>query len=102
VFVIEHIKSFVDEQENVNVRFVGFTTEQTRFDFGIIYTNMFFGKPLVVCMQTGRSTLLDPRDLEDLDHLQTVFKIHDRQQAADLADFFAETLPSIPFTTQYD
>jgi hypothetical protein len=43
-----------DEYEKVKVRFVGFTTKDTRYDFGIVYTNMFFGKPLVICMQTGR------------------------------------------------
>ncbi len=91
-----------DEQENVKVRFVGFTTEHTRYDFGIIYTNMFFGKPLVVCMQTGRSTLLDPKDIEDIEHLQTVFRISDYQQAADLAEFFTEMLPAIPFVIQYE
>lgn len=91
-----------DEKETVSVRFVGFTTEDTRYDFGIVFTNMFFGKPLVVCMQTGRSTLLDPKDIEDLDHLQNVFRIKERKQAADLAEFFRETLPSIPFVTQYE
>ncbi|MFB5194015.1 DUF3055 domain-containing protein [Neobacillus sp. KR4-4] len=91
-----------DEHENSKVRFIGFTTESTRYDFGIIYTNMFFGKPLVVCMQTGRSTLLDPKDIEDIDYLQTIFRIPDQQQAEDLADFFRETLPSIPFITQYE
>lgn len=99
---MELFAKLYDEQENVQVRFVGFTTEQSRYDFGIVYTNMFFGKPLVVCMQTGRSTLLNPRDLEDLDHLQTVFHIQTKQQAADLADFFSETLPILPFTTQYE
>jgi hypothetical protein len=91
-----------DEHEKVTVRFVGFTTENSRFDFGIIYTNMFFGKPLVVCMQTGRSTLLDSRDIEDIDHLQQVFRIHNKEQAADLAEFFKEAIPIIPFETQYE
>jgi hypothetical protein len=57
---MEFFEKLYDEHENAKVRFIGFTTESTRYDFGIIYTNMFFGKPLVVCMQTGRSTLLDP------------------------------------------
>lgn len=91
-----------DEHEKVKVRFIGFTTEQTRYDFGIVYTNMFFGKPLVVCMQTGRSTLLDPKDIEDIDNLQTLFRIQERQQAADLAEFFKTALPEMPFVTQYD
>lgn len=99
---MELFDKLYDEHENVKVRFMGFATEDTRYDFGIVYTNMFFGKPLVICMQTGRSTLLDPKDIEDIDFLQTVFRIHDRKQAADLADFFRETLPSIPFVTQYE
>lgn len=99
---MELFDKLYDEHENVKVRFIGFTTEHTRFDFGIIYTNMFFGKPLVVCMQTGRSTLLDPKEIEDIEYLQNAFKIPDKQQAADLAEFFRETLPQIPFVTQYE
>jgi hypothetical protein len=99
---MELFEKLYDENENVKVRFLGFTTEHTRYDFGIVYTNMFFGKPLVVCMQTGRSTLLDPKDIEDIEHLQTVFRISDKQQAADLAEFFGETLPSSHFYTQYE
>jgi Protein of unknown function (DUF3055) len=99
---MELFDKLYDEHENVKVRFVGFTTEFTRYDFGIVYTNMFFGKPLVVCMQTGRSTLLDPKEIEDIEYLQNVFRIPDKQQAADLAEFFRETLPHIPFVTQYE
>ncbi|WML56933.1 DUF3055 domain-containing protein [Neobacillus sp. PS2-9] len=99
---MELFDKLYDEHENAKVRFIGFTTEDTRYDFGIIYTNMFFGKPLVICMQTGRSTLLDPKDIEDIDYLQTVFRIPDKEQAVDLAEFFRETLPSIPFVTQYE
>ncbi|KAB2337355.1 DUF3055 domain-containing protein [Cytobacillus depressus] len=91
-----------DEHENVKVRFVGFTTEHTRYDFGIVYTNLFFGKPLVVCMQTGRSTLLDPKDLEDPEHLQHAFKIENHLQAEDLCEFLKITLPSTTFHTQYE
>ncbi|WP_394232670.1 DUF3055 domain-containing protein [Niallia oryzisoli] len=90
-----------DEDEKVKVRFVGFTTEAARYDFGIVYTNLFFGKPLVVCMQTGRSTLLDPQDLEDIEYLQAIFKIDDLQQAADLANFFSEALPGLAYAPEY-
>ncbi|MFE8695344.1 DUF3055 domain-containing protein [Cytobacillus sp. FJAT-53684] len=91
-----------DEHENVKVRFVGFTTDQARYDFGIVFTNLFFGKPLVVCMQTGRSTLLDPKDLEDKDYLQKVFKMDNHHQAEDLSEFFKVALPSPSFETQYE
>ncbi|MED3552350.1 DUF3055 domain-containing protein [Cytobacillus praedii] len=91
-----------DENENAKVRFVGFTTEQARYDFGIVFTNLFFGKPLVVCMQTGRSTLLDPKDLEDKAYLQKVFKMDTLHQAEDLSEFFKIALPSPSFETQYE
>lgn len=97
-----NFEKLYDEDENVKVRFTGFITEHTRYDFGIVYTNLFFGKPLVVCMQTGRSTLLDPNDLEDIDYLKSVFKIEDYQDAADLAEFFSRTLPTSPFEPQYE
>ncbi|MFO1445747.1 DUF3055 domain-containing protein [Bacillus sp. Bva_UNVM-123] len=91
-----------DEHENVNVRFVGFTTEHTRYDFGIVYTNLFFGKPLVICMQTGRSSLLDPKDLETTEYIQKAFKLENYQQAEDLCEFFRESLPGVYFETQYE
>jgi Protein of unknown function (DUF3055) len=97
-----NFEKLYEEDENAKVRFVGFITEYTRYDFGIVYTSQFFGKPLVVCMQTGRSTLLDPNDLEDIDYLQSAFKIDNYQDAADLAEFLYRTLPSTPFEPQYD
>ncbi|WP_257350612.1 DUF3055 domain-containing protein [Pseudalkalibacillus decolorationis] len=91
-----------DEDETVKVRFVGFTTENVRYDFGVIYTNMFFGKPLVVCMQTGRSTLMDAADLKNTDNIQKVFRISSKQEAEDLSAFFEESLPFSPIAEQYD
>ncbi|MEH6944639.1 DUF3055 domain-containing protein [Bacillus sp. JJ722] len=99
---MELFDKLYDEYENAKVRFIGFTTNDTRYDFGIVYTNMFFGKPLVICMQTSRSTLLEQKDLEDLDYLQAVFKISTKEQAIDLADFFKEELPEVPFQSQYE
>ena len=91
-----------DEDETVKVRFVGFTTEHVRYDFGIVYTNMFFGKPLVVCMQTGRSTLMDATDLNNTESIQKAFNIPSKQEAEDLSSFFKESLPFSPIAEQYD
>lgn len=44
---MELFEKLYDEHENVKVRFIGFTTEQTRYDFGIVYTNMFLESPLL-------------------------------------------------------
>lgn len=95
-------EKFYDEQERVSVRFVGLATSSTRYDFGLVYTDKFFGKPLVICMQTGRSTLLDSKDLADVDYLQTVFRIETKKEATELAEFLHEAIPSTPFNPQYD
>lgn len=78
-----------DEHESVKVRFLGFMTHDTRYDFGVIYTNMFFGKPLIVCMQTGKSTLLGRDDVENIQYLQEVFKLGSEEEATELSQFFS-------------
>ncbi len=90
-----------DEQEQVKVRFVGFITEQNRYDFGIVYSAMFFGKPLVICMQTGRSALIDDRDIEHPEHLQHVFQI-EYEQAYELAEFFSDILPNKTLEPEFE
>ncbi len=99
---MELYQRLYDEQEHVKTRFVGFTTEDVRYDFGIVHTTMFFGKPLVICMQTGRSALLDSSDLHDLDHLCRAFKLKSLDEAKVLAMFFEEALPTSFESVQYE
>lgn len=99
---MEVFEKLYDEQEKAKVRFIGFTDGNTRYDFGIVFTSLFFGKPLVICMQSGCSTLLDPNDLEDVDHIQSAFKIKDTEEAHALVEFFKNVIPEMPFQPQYD
>lgn len=84
-----------DESEKAKVRFVGFISENGRYDFGIVYTHMFFGKPLVICMQTGRSSLLSLEDAENLEYLQKIFNLRSQEEAEEVAFFFRNNLPAI-------
>jgi hypothetical protein len=83
-----------DESEKARVRFVGFVSEHGRFDFGIVYTRMFFGKPLVICMQTGRSSLFSAEDVENYDYLQKVFNLT-KEEAEDVSVFLKTNLPAV-------
>lgn len=83
-----------DESEKAKVRFVGFISEYGRYDFGIVYTHMFFGKPLVVCMQTGRSSLLSLEDADNLEYLQKIFNLKSKIEAEEISLFFKNNLPS--------
>lgn len=85
-----------DESEKAKVRFVGFVSEYGRYDYGIVYTHLFFGKPLVICMQTGRSSLLSMEDVENTDYLTQIFNLQTNEEAKELAAFLKENLPVQP------
>ncbi|WCN38956.1 DUF3055 domain-containing protein [Aneurinibacillus uraniidurans] len=88
--------------ESTKVNFVGFVSENARYDFGIVYTNQFFGKPLVICMQTGRSSLMCAEDAQNLDVLKRKFSIPTDEEARELAIFLESQLPHTDHTmTQY-
>ncbi|AOM83317.1 DUF3055 domain-containing protein [Salisediminibacterium beveridgei] len=90
-----------DEAERVNVQFVGMTTENARFDFGIVFTTLFFGKPMITCMQTGRSSLLNRDDLDDLEYVKDLFEVHEDRDAVALQEFFRSVLPPSILEAQY-
>jgi hypothetical protein len=86
--------SLYDVSETSNVNFVGYVTEHSRFDFAIVYTSHFFGKPLVVCMQTGRSAPMCADDLKDADVLRTRFLVTDPQTVDELRNLLRNRLPT--------
>ncbi|MCI1692228.1 DUF3055 domain-containing protein [Aneurinibacillus aneurinilyticus] len=82
-----------DTSETTKVNFVGFASENARYDFGLVYTNQFFGKPLVICMQTGRSSLLCAEDAKNIDVLKKKFAINEDEEARELSTFLQGQLP---------
>lgn len=90
-----------DLTEQSQVNFVGFVSEHSRYDFSIVYTKEFFGKPLIICMQTGRSSLMCHDDLSNLDHLKRVFNIKESEQAQELSTFLQQRIPVLPYSEQY-
>ncbi|MFC0189050.1 DUF3055 domain-containing protein [Fictibacillus aquaticus] len=99
---MEWLEKLYDETEEVKVRFAGFATDTSRYDFGIVFTNMFFGKPLVVCMQTGRSALLDSEDVKNWEYIRKVFHLKSISEAENLASIFEEYVPKHHSVHQYE
>jgi len=98
---MDRYENLYDVHEQAKVRFFGFVSDTTRYDFGIIYTHRFDGKPLVVCMQTGQSTLLSSEDAVNPGYLKKIFRLDCDHEAKELAKFFEEHLPPLPFSEQY-
>lgn len=95
------LDALYDTTETSNVNFVGCVTEGSRFDFAIVYTNQFFGKPLVICMQSGRSVPMCADDLKDADLLRTRFLVGDPQAADEIRTLLGQRLPTMQMTEQY-
>lgn len=90
-----------DVTERTQVSFIGYASEASRYDFAIIYTDCFFGKPLVVCMQTGKSALLCENDLNNLEYLQQVYNISSREEAEEISHFLLQRIPAVTADEQY-
>ncbi|MBP0724756.1 DUF3055 domain-containing protein [Bacillus sp. RG28] len=91
-----------DEHENAKVRFIGFIANDVRYDIGIVYSNMFFGKPLVICMQSNQCILLDRQDVLYPNQLKYLCKLKSDEEAMKLADYLSDLLPHPSIEESYD
>ncbi|MBW5444733.1 DUF3055 family protein [Cohnella sp. CFH 77786] len=95
------LENLYDVTESSSVNFVGCVSEESRFDFAIVYTHHFFGKPLVVCMQTGRSAPMCADDLKDAEVLRDRFLVGDPRAVDELRTLLGQRLPTIESLEQY-
>ena len=82
-----------DDSEDTQTRFVGFVGDH-RWDLAITKTQHFYGKSLVVCLQTNRVGILGNDDLEDdkLYLLGRTFGLDDEDQTIELRNFLYTNL----------
>lgn len=97
---MDHFETLYEDSETAQVRFFGFASERTRYDFGFVFTHRFYGKPLVICMQTGQSALLSSEDVNNPSYLQKIFRLKGLDEAMELSSFFKDHLPSMPLEEQ--
>ncbi|MCZ8516544.1 DUF3055 domain-containing protein [Paenibacillus filicis] len=87
-----------DGTEETKTRFVCFVGETLRrFDLAITTTSRFYGKKLVTDMQSGRTAVIGPDDLEEEGYLEHVYKLNG-EEAAELRSFLEEVIGPVHFT----
>ncbi len=87
-----------DLKEKTTTRFVSFIGESMfRFDLAIVTTQNFYGKKLVIDMQSSRSAVIGPDDLAEDGYLAHAFKITD-EQADELFQFLIDVIGDVNFT----
>lgn len=91
------IINMYDQHEDTQTRFVGFVGNH-RWDLAITTTDHFYGKSLVVNIQSGRSAILNREDVEETEEklylLSQHFGLTDEEQTAELAEFLRGNLPT--------
>lgn len=80
-----------DDTVNAAVRFVSFVGERQRFDLALMETDRFYGKYVVLDLQSNRFAILGRDDLEEPGYLEHAYQL-DEQDANDLRAFLAECL----------
>ncbi|ANE48585.1 cytosolic protein [Paenibacillus swuensis] len=88
-----------DTTESTSTRFVCFIGEASlqRFDLAITSTNRFYGKKLVTDLQSGRTAILGPDDLDEEGYLEFFFKIPE-DAAEELRSFLYLVVGAVNFT----
>ncbi|MBE3595114.1 MAG: DUF3055 domain-containing protein [Candidatus Carbobacillus altaicus] len=90
-----------EQTEQAQVRFIGMHTEDSMYDLGLLFSNQFFGKTMVINMQSGKSVLVDAEDLRNLEWLKETFSLRSLAEAERLAHFLEDHIPSLPWKPEY-
>jgi hypothetical protein len=87
-----------DTTEQTSTRFVCFLGESMRrFDLAIMTTNRYYGKKIVIDLQSGRSAIIGPDDLEEEGYLEFAYKLTE-EEAAELRAFLEQIVGTVNFT----
>lgn len=70
-------------------RFVSFMGSESRFDLAILITDRYYGKKLVLDLQSNRFSIIGHDDLEEEGYLEYAFQITE-EEAAELKSFLQE------------
>ncbi len=76
---------------DTKTRFVSFMGEEARFDLAIIMTDRFYGKKLVLNLQSNRFAIIGQDDLEEEGYLEHAFQLTEAE-AAELSSFLMEVI----------
>lgn len=76
---------------DTKTRFVSFMGTESRFDLAITITDRFYGKKLVLNLQSTRFAIIGPDDLEEEGFLEHAFQITEAE-ATELSSFLMEVI----------
>ena len=78
-----------DDTVSSSVRFVSFLGKHQRYDLGIIHTDRYFGKAIVLDIQSNRFAIIGPDDLDEEGYIEYAFQLS-TEEAEELTSFLLE------------
>ncbi len=75
-----------DDIEKTRTRFVSFIGEANRFDLAIISTDRFYGKVIVLDLQSHRYAIIGQDDLDEPGYLEHIYQLSE-EDADELRNF---------------
>lgn len=86
-----------DTTEQTSTRFVTFIgPSMKRFDLAVTSTSRFYGKQLITDMQSGKTAIIGPDDLDEEGYLEHTYKITE-EEAAELVQFLYFVVGTVNF-----
>ena len=78
-----------DDTVDTKTRFVGFAGKTKRFDLAIVQTDRFYGKVLVLDLQSNRYAIIGSDDLQEPGYIEHVYNLNE-EDANELRSFLHE------------
>ncbi|MGG3843507.1 DUF3055 domain-containing protein [Anoxybacillus kestanbolensis] len=78
-----------DDTVDTKTRFVGFAGKTERFDLAIVQTDRFYGKVLVLDLQSNRYAIIGSDDLQEPGYIEHVYNLNE-EDANELRSFLHE------------
>ncbi|NEU30081.1 DUF3055 domain-containing protein [bacterium LRH843] len=80
-----------DETEETRTRFVSFIGDHQRFDLAIVSSSRYYGKQLVLDVQSNRFAIIGSDDLEEPGYIEYAYKLS-AKEADELRSFLQEIM----------
>ncbi|MFC4323512.1 DUF3055 domain-containing protein [Litchfieldia salsa] len=78
-----------DDTVDTKTRFISFMGEQQRFDLAIIRSDRYYGKHIVLDIQSNRFAIIGSDDLEEPGYLEHAYNLSE-EDAEELRSFLYE------------
>ncbi|MBB5356293.1 hypothetical protein HNR43_002274 [Anoxybacillus mongoliensis] len=78
-----------DDTVDTKTRFVSFVGKNERFDLAIVQTDRFYGKVLVLDLQSNRYAIIGSDDLQESGYIEHVYNLNE-EDANELRSFLHE------------